>query len=192
MAGLALGSILVPVLVALGGARAALIGAGAVLPAVALLAGRALLAVDRSATVPVTEIALLRSSPTFSMLAAPELERLARGLTPVSVEAGEPFIHEGEQGDRAYLVADGELEVSVGGKPIATLDRGDLVGEIALLRGGPRTATIVPRGDARLYELDSDAFLEAVGAHRQTAGALDSLIDRRLDKVAQVGGRIAP
>ena len=192
MAGLALGSILVPVLVALGGARAALIGAGAVLPAVALLAGRALLAVDRSATVPVTEIALLRSSPTFSMLAAPELERLARGLTPVSAEAGEPFIREGEQGDRAYLVADGELEVSVGGKPIATLDRGDLVGEIALLRGGPRTATVVPRGDARLYELDTDAFLEAVGAHRPTAGALDSLIDRRLDKITQVGGRIAP
>ncbi len=192
MAGLALGSILVPLLVALGGVRAALIVVGALLPAIALLAGRGLLAIDRDATVPVTEISLLRSSPTFSLLRPPELERLARGLTPRPVGAGEAFIREGERGDRTYLVADGTLDVSVKGTALAELRRGDLVGEIALLRGGPRTATVVARGDARLYELDRDAFLDAVGAHRPTAGALDSLIDRRLDEVAQAGGRIAP
>jgi len=192
MAGLALGSVLVPVLVAVGGARAALFGAGAVLPIVALLAGRSLLEADRSATVPVTEIALLRSSPTFGMLAAPELERLARGLTPTGAAAGQVFIREGEPGDTAYLVADGTLDVSIGGQQLAELGRGDLVGEIALLRGGPRTATVVPRGEARLYALNSESFLEAVGGHRPTAGALDTLIERRLDEVAQVGGRIAP
>jgi len=192
MAGLALGSVLVPVLVALGGARAALFGVGAVLPLVVLLAGRNLVAADRQATVPVTEIALLRSSPTFGMLAAPELERLARGLTPVGAAAGEPFIREGEDGDTAYLIADGTLDVSHAGRPLAELGRGDLVGEIALLRGGPRTATVVPRGEAKLYELESDAFLEAVGAHRPTASALDSLIEGRLGEVVQTGGRIAP
>jgi MFS family permease len=191
MAGLALGSILVPVLVALGGASAALVGVGVLLPLIALLAGRRLLSIDRSAVVPVTEISLLRSSPTFSMLGPPELERLARGLTPTSVAAGDAFIREGEQGDRAYLVANGHLDVSIGGTPLAELGRGDLVGEIALLRGGTRTATVVARNDARLYELDRDSFLEAVGGHRPTAGALDSLIERRLDEVTQAGGRIA-
>ena len=121
MAGLALGSVLVPVLVAVGGARAALLGVGAVLPLVALLAGRSLLAVDRTATVPVTEIALLRSSPTFGMLAAPELERLARGLTPTRAAAGETFMREGDRGETAYLLADGTLDVSVGGRPVAEL-----------------------------------------------------------------------
>ena len=192
MAGLALGSILVPLLVALGGVSAALIAVGALLPAVALIAGRGLLAIDREATVPVTEISLLRSSPTFSLLRPPELERLARGLTPTAVGAGEAFIREGDRGERAYLVADGTLDVSVEGTALAELGRGDLVGEIALLRGGPRTATVIARTDARLYELDREAFLDSVGAHRPTGGALDSLIHRRLDKAAQAGGRIGP
>ena len=141
---------------------------------------------------PVTEIALLRSSPTFSVLGAPELERLARGMAPVTVERGGTLIREGEEGDTAYLVADGELEVSAGGRKLATLGRGDIVGEIALLRGGPRTAEVVALEAARLYELEREAFLEALGGSRHAAGALDTLIDGRLDKLAQVSGRIAP
>lgn len=192
MAGLALGSILVPVLVALAGARAALIGVGLVLPLVAVAAGRSLLRLDHSATVPVTEIALLRSSPTFGVLAAPELERLARGMALVSLAPGSTLIREGEEGDGAYLVADGRLDVSVGGTKLATLGRGDIVGEIALLRGGPRTADVSALDEARVYELEREAFLEAVGGSHRAAGALDSLIDRRLDEIAQASGRIAP
>jgi CRP-like cAMP-binding protein len=191
-AGLAIGSILVPVLVGLAGAKVALIGVGTVLPLLALASGRGLLETDRTATVPVVEIALLRSSPTFGLMGAPQLERLARGLTLTNVPAGTAFIREGEEGDRAYLIADGEVDVSVGGKPLAVLGRGDLVGEIALLRGSRRTATVVARDGARLYELDRDAFLESVGASRAATGALDSLIEQRLGEVAEVSGRIPP
>jgi Na+/melibiose symporter-like transporter len=189
-AGLAIGSILVPLLVGLAGTKGALIGVGAVLPLIALATGRRVLDIDRSATVPVVEIGLLRSSPMFGVLGAPQLERLARGLTPTSVAAGTTFLREGEPGDTAYLVADGELDVSVGGKPIALLRRSDLVGEIALLRGGRRVATVVARTDARLYELDREAFLESIGASHAASGAMDSLIDSRLGRVAEAGGRI--
>jgi CRP-like cAMP-binding protein len=163
-----------------------------VLPLIALVAWRSLLRIDRGATVPVTEIALLRSSPTFAVLGPPELERLARGLTATNVAEGTTFIREGEAGDSAYLVSDGELDVSVRGKPLATLGRFDLVGEIALVRGGPRSATVVARSDTSLYELDSATFLEAVGSSHAASGALESLIDRRLDEAVQAGGRIAP
>jgi MFS family permease len=192
MAGLALGSLLVPLLVAVGGAEAALIGVGAVLPLVALAAGRRLLELDRLATVPVVEIALLRSVPTFAPLGAPELERLARGLKQVDVPAGTVFMREGESGDHAYLVADGELQVMVGDQPLVFLVRSDIVGEIALLRGSARTATVVARSDARLYELDRDGFLETFAGSRAAAGAMEALIDRRLGETAQAGGRIPP
>jgi hypothetical protein len=192
MAGLAVGSILVPVLVALAGARAALIGVGLVLPLIAVLAGRSLLQLDHSATVPVTEIALLRSSPTFGMLAAPELERLARGMSPVSLEPGAMLIREGEEGDTAYVIADGQFDIAAGGRNLATLGRGEILGEIALLRGGPRTADVTAVDEARVYALEREAFLEAVGGSHRAAGALDTLIDRRLDEIAQASGRIAP
>jgi CRP-like cAMP-binding protein len=101
-------------------------------------------------------------------------------------------MREGEQGDTAYLIADGELDISVGGRKLATLGRGDIVGEIALLRGGPRTADVAALEDARVYALEREAFLEAVGGSHRAAGALDTLIDRRLDEIAQASGRIAP
>ena len=186
MAGLAVGSVLTPLLVAAAGERGAVLGVAAIAPLIALVAGRRLLTLDRRATVPVVELALLRSSPTFAALPPPALERLARSLKPVDVPAGEVLMREGEPGESAYVIAGGELEVRVRGSTIATLGRGDLVGEIALLRGGRRVATVVAERDARLYELDRETFLETLsGGH-----AVEALLDSRLDEVAQAGGRI--
>ena len=83
MAGLALGALLVPLLVYLGGSRLALLGVAAVLPLAAAIGGRALFGLDAGAPVPVVEIALLRSLPLFAELPAPAIEGLAAALTPV-------------------------------------------------------------------------------------------------------------
>ena len=77
-AGLAGGSLLVPVLVALGGAPAALLGVAALLPLMAVVAFRRLRTIDEHARVPVAELNLLRCMDTFAGLPAPALEGLAR------------------------------------------------------------------------------------------------------------------
>lgn len=80
-AGVALGAILVPALVALGDAKAAIVAAGALLPVLVLVRYRALHAIDAEATVPIVEISLLRTMPIFAPLPAPALgELLHRAL----------------------------------------------------------------------------------------------------------------
>jgi hypothetical protein len=181
MTGLAVGSALVPLLVAVGGTATAVLGTAAILPLVALVGGRALVAVDATAHVPVVEIALLRSLRIFRALPAPALEGLARSLEPVRLAPGEVLIREGEPGDRFYAVADGRLQVTIGGVPIATNLRGDGIGEIALLYGVPRTATVTAASPATVFVLSRAAFLAAVTGHTPTAQAATAIADERLE-----------
>jgi MFS family permease len=98
MAGLAVGAMLVPALVYLGGSWLALLGVAAVLPLAAAVGGRGLFGLDSGVPVPVVEIALLRSLPLFAELPAPALEGLAGALTPVDVPAGTVLIRQGDPG----------------------------------------------------------------------------------------------
>lgn len=163
-AGLAAGALLAPVLVGLLGAQAALAGLALVLPILLALAGRRLRLIDESADVPVVEVALLRSLPIFEPLGAPELEGLARCLTPVHVQAGERVIEEGQPGRRYYVIAEGSLEVTKGSRRVATVTRGDGVGEISLLAGVPCTATVTASSAAFLYAIDPEPFIEVMTA----------------------------
>jgi MFS family permease len=180
MAGLAVGSAAAPVFVGLAGGRWAFVCLAAVLPLGMLIVLRSLLAAD-SAVRPVVEMARLRALPTFAPLAAPELEGLARSLVPVEVAAGTHVVSEGDPGDRFYVVADGELDVTAGGKHLRTLGRGDCFGEIALLRRIPRTATVTARTACRLDALAGSAFLAALTGHAASAAAAEELVHARLE-----------
>jgi MFS family permease len=185
MLGGAIGSLLVPVLVSALGEKAAVIGTGAVLPIAVLLCGRTLAGVDASATVPVVEIALLRSVRFLQALPALELEALARSLVRVEAEPGDVLIREGDVGDRFYVIADGEVDARQGDASFGRLRRGDGFGEIALLRDVPRTATCTAVGPVCLYTLDRETFLTAVAGHGRSLDAAGRLVDRRLANTPQ-------
>ncbi len=180
MAGLAIGAVLVPVLVHFGGSRLALLGVAAVLPLAAVGGGRALFSLDAQAPVPVVQIALLRSIPLFAELAAPALEGLAAALTPAEVTSGTVLIRQGGEGDAYYAIAAGEFEVVQDGRFLRRCGRGEGVGEIALLRAVPRTATVTAHTDATVYRLAREPFLTAVLGHAATQRQAHSIADARL------------
>jgi len=183
MFGLAAGALLAPALIALGGAGLAFAGIGVLLPVVALASGRRLFTIDRHATVPVVEIALLRSIPMFGLLPPPTLESIARELVPLSLSAGVEVVTQGEEGDRCYAIADGEVDVSADGAFVKTLGRGEVFGEIALMYDVPRTATVRTRTDVHLYSLEREMFLLALTGHGSSYTAARGMADERLGEL---------
>jgi MFS family permease len=180
MAGLAVGALLVPALVHAGGSRLAVLGVAAVLPLAALAGGRALFRLDAGTAVPVVEIALLRSLPLFAELPAPAIEGLAAALRPVQLSAGTVLIRQGDPGDAYFAIAAGELDAVQDGQFLGRYGRGEGVGEIALLRAVPRTATVTARTAATVYRLDRDLFLTAVTGHAPTRRQADHIAAARL------------
>jgi anti-sigma regulatory factor (Ser/Thr protein kinase) len=136
-------------------------------------------------------VELLRRSPIFAPLPQATLERLAEQLIPFSASAHETLIREGDQGDLFYLVGQGQLDVSIEGSHVATLGNADSVGEIALLRDGRRTATIVTKEPVQLYALTREDFLAAVTSDNASAHAAESLIATRLIELRDILARTA-
>jgi hypothetical protein len=180
MAGLAVGSLAVPVLVAIAGPRGAIVVVGGLLIVVPVLTTPTLRDIEHAAPTLDVELGILRGSPLFAMLGAPVLEDLARALSRLHVSPGETVTREGEPGDDYFLIAGGELEVSIGGSPVRALGPGDGFGEIALLRDGLRTATVTATSGATLYSLERAPFLEAVTGSSHAHRAARELVSARL------------
>jgi small-conductance mechanosensitive channel len=96
---------------------------------------------------------------------------------------GQPVVRQGDQGDTFYLIARGELAVRVqtdaGEKEVARLGRGAFFGEMSLLTGEPRTATVVAVRDAYLLGVDRDAFERVFAQDPGLAQQLAEVITRR-------------
>ena len=180
MACVAVGSLAASALVESFGAKPALVIVGAVLPLLTLLAWLRLRTVDAAAVVPEAELAFLETVPMFSPLPIAAKEQLARRLIPIYVDAGYAVIQEGDLGDRFYIVISGELEVVSGGRRVIARGPGDYFGEIALLRGVPRTATVTALTGAELYALERDDFVAAATRHSIGRAAGDAIVEARL------------
>jgi MFS family permease len=175
-----LGSITAPLLAEVLGIRWALAITGVLLPALTLASWRLLGRIDAAARAPEHELALLRTLPMFAPLDAPTLEYLAGRLSRRRVTAGETVCRQGEKGDAFYVVGAGEVEVTADGGPPRCLKEGDFFGEIALLREVPRTATVVAKTDAELYELAGDDFVAAVTGNVEALRVADTVVLARL------------
>ena len=167
-AGLAVGAVLAPLLIHIGGYRLAVVAVACLLPITAAAGFTTLRHLDEGARVPVVEVALLRSLPHFAEMPTSAVEVLAGVAIRVTVIAGEVLIRQGEDGDCFYAIVDGRVAAFVDGQPRRILGRGEGFGEIALLRQIARTATIQAVESSTLLALDSASFLAAVSGHAPT------------------------
>ena len=163
MGALALGSILVPALVAILGLNGAILAIAAILPLTVVLVWAQLVALDARTPVPVLAIALLRRVSLFGPLPAPGLEAIARRAGWLTADPGTVVIREGDIGDRYYVLASGAVRVEREGRLLRDLQLpGDGFGEIALLRDVPRTATVTATTESVFLTIDRASFLAAV------------------------------
>lgn len=164
-AGLLVGSILAQVLIGVWGVEQALVGLAIGFALVIGLVWRALRVADDTADVPVVAMSLLRRLPLFAPLPTITLESVARSSVEHTVRCGDVVVRQGDPGDRFYAVAEGRFEVTVSGRHIRTLGRGDGFGDVALLADVPRTATVTALDAGLVLALERNPFLLAVTGH---------------------------
>ncbi len=162
-AALAGGAALAPVGVATLGVSGTLVATGALLPVCGAFGWRWLRRLDRLAVPPGPHLPLLRHIPTLRLVPLPMLEQLSRDTVAVALSPDEVAVREGDPGDRLYIVLDGRLVVSRSGRDVRELGPGDSFGEIALLYGTRRTATVRAVAPTALVALGREQFLAALG-----------------------------
>jgi predicted MFS family arabinose efflux permease len=177
---IAAGAGVAPFLIDAFGIEGALGVTGAVLPIVAVALWPAIARADRDAVVPEEAMRLLRGIPMFAPLPMTVIEQLAGSMEPTSFAAGEVIMREGEPGDTFVMLTHGRVEVSVRGESLATLGPGDGIGEIAVLRRVPRTATVRALEAVEGQALSSVAFVAAVSGSPASVAAADTVVAGRL------------
>ncbi|HSL97739.1 MAG TPA: MFS transporter [Candidatus Deferrimicrobiaceae bacterium] len=183
--GLVVGSLLAPVLLEAFGIRGALAVGGAFLPIVSLIIYSRIGRADRVSTIDDALVALLRRVEVFSELPLTAIERISAGLKPVRYAAGEVLMRQGDPGDSFIVVATGAIDVAVDSRVIARGGPGSGVGEIALVRRSPRTATVTATAPVEGYSLDCATFMAAV------AGPASAAVTERV-VAARLAGNSSP
>ena len=128
---------------------------------------------------------LLRTLSMFRMLDAAELAALARSARPLALGPMERFAIQGTAGTSLFIVADGEVEVIVRRAEgpdlkVATLGRGEVIGEMSLLTGEPRAATVRAVDGALVYEIGQPHYAPLLHTHREWVDELAMIMEERL------------
>jgi CRP-like cAMP-binding protein len=177
-----LGSSIVAVLLGWWGLDPVIWAVGLGVPLLCLLGLPWLRRMDEAAavrrTASASKVALLTRCDLFGEVREGALDQLAGESSYVDVAAGEDVLREGEPADALYVVESGVLGAWRAGadgtvRPLQEASAGGVVGEIGLLAGVPRTATVTARTSARLLRVEGPAFLAALTQNTPSAALLD-------------------
>ena len=122
----------------------------------------------------------LKRAPLFEGLSRSELQDLAKVTEDLEVEAGKVLCREGESASEFFVIVDGDVEVTKGGRRLSTLSGGDFFGEIALIEDVPRTATVTATSPLRFFVLTRQAFRGLIGRQPEVERKVLRALAKRL------------
>ncbi len=126
---------------------------------------------------------LLKQVPLFANLPPEELVHLAGTGQFLALNAGQVVFSEGDPGDSAYVILDGKVNILRSGAAevvIASLRRGEIFGELALLDGEPRSATAVAHGDCALFAVAREDLIRVLSGSPRVLGDFVLNLSKRL------------
>jgi hypothetical protein len=174
----AAGSFLIPALVA-GAGTAWVLGVSGFVMAAAVLVSLALIggAVTRPLNVHEATLGRVLELPLFAGVSNAGVERALDRLVEVPIAAGDVVIRQGEPADRFFVIESGSVVVTQTGADGTTIElrrmgSDEVFGELGLLSGAARSATVTATTDGLLLALDADAFLDLVGRRTAVRGRL--------------------
>ena len=124
----------------------------------------------------------LAAVPLFASLSENELAEIAGLFEVKDVRAGVRLVGEGTTGHSFFLIQDGEVSVSADGAEVGTLGPGDFFGEVALLAGGRRTATVATTAPTRVLVLFGNDLARLRTRHPGVAAEIDAAMRERLGR----------
>ncbi len=132
------------------------------------------------------EVELLRRVPLFAGIEPGKLKLLAYTSDVVTYEPGQVLVRKDDIGDAAYVIIEGDADVSVpadtGDITVAELHDGDFFGEIAILCDTPRTATVTAKGELTALRIRKEPFFQLMKQFPEMAVEMTRLLAERLTR----------
>lgn len=122
----------------------------------------------------------LAKQPVFARCSTKELEAVSRLGTSIIIEPGYVLTREGRRGYEFFVITEGTAGCTIDGERVATLEAGDFFGEVALLDGGTRSATVVAETAMTVIVIDSREFTGMLGDAPTAARQIMSKLASRL------------
>lgn len=125
-------------------------------------------------------IGVIGAVQEIASLSRPALAAMAAAMSEERFRPGEAIVTAGDPADRVFVLAAGAAEVTRGGRSVRQLARGALIGEIAFLVEGLRTATVSAVGECRVLSLPFTNYRELLLAHPRSALAVAARLAHEL------------
>jgi CRP/FNR family transcriptional regulator, cyclic AMP receptor protein len=126
--------------------------------------------------------ARLRSVPLFAELSRRQLGKLAAHVQQREIGSGERLLTEGNLAYEFFVIEEGRAAVVASGKHLTDLGPGDFLGEIALVRGWARTASVIATGPVKALVIDEEGFRRLARSAPSVATQINAAVRERLNR----------